>query len=141
MLQGQPISSLPLQIMIYFDTLYSWVYLVLSLGLFFYKGYTLTYPPNALGPEVVGLIFFIILQLFRLFIGSVGNRTETAASTLWFLLLTLPSIFASVFFIRLQTYVLVADVIINIILLFFMGLEFILSIITFLKFKSAEKTR
>mmetsp|Transcript_13727 Transcript_13727/g.25894 ORF Transcript_13727/g.25894 Transcript_13727/m.25894 type:complete len:110 (+) Transcript_13727:2140-2469(+) len=105
-----PVSVLPLQILIYFDNLYSCIYFLIELALFIYKGYTLTYPPNSIGPEIVCMFFFIALQYLRLFIGkaysgSIGNKTETVTGMAWFLGLSLPTVLACIYYLQLQTYV------------------------------------
>lgn len=146
-----PVSVLPLQILIYFDNLYSCIYFLIELSLFIYKGYTLTYPPNSVGPEIVCMFFFIALQYLRLFIGnlypgSVGNKTEAVPGMGWFLGLSVPTVLACIYYLQLQTYVyaigrLMADLIVNVLLLVFMILEILLAVIAIIKFKSAEKNR
>lgn len=58
----------------------------------------------------------------------------------WFLLLSLPLSFAFAFFIRLQTYVLIVELVINAVGIFFMGSEFLFGIVAFIQFKNNEKT-
>ena len=70
MLQARPRASLPLQVMIYFDQLYCIFYFIIAFILYIYKGYTLTYPRNAIGAEIVGVFFFAFYQYIRLFVGS-----------------------------------------------------------------------
>ena len=69
MIQSKPASSLSLEVILYFDQIYSVVYFVSAIGLYIYKGYKLTYPSNSIGPEVGALLLFLILHFFRLFIG------------------------------------------------------------------------
>lgn len=105
MIQGKSRASLPLQILLYFDQLYCLFYFIIAFVLYIYKGYTLTYPRSAIGAEIVGVLFFAIYQYLRVLLGNVANRTETGKTMLWFVALTIPSIVAGIFYIRLQTYV------------------------------------
>ncbi len=109
-MQGRPMSSLPLQIVMYFDNIYTAIYWVLEILIYVYKGSNFLYPPHALGSEITAVSFLALLQYFRLFTGnlypgSVGNKTEGVNALVLFLVLSLPSIIGSVYFIRLQTYV------------------------------------
>lgn len=56
-----PLSSLNFEIMLYIDYLYTFIYEIFSIGFFLYKAYSLTYPSNSLGPEVVGTFLFMFL--------------------------------------------------------------------------------
>ncbi|CAG9311516.1 unnamed protein product [Blepharisma stoltei] len=141
MLQGKPLSLLPLQTLIYYDILYSHLYFIVTAVLYIYKSTILTYPPNTISLECAGLAFFIFLQYFRLFIGIVGNKAEGPGVMIHFLVLTIPSIFGGVFFIALQLYVLIADRVMNIIFLIISSIEFILGIVVVIRFKKAESTR
>jgi hypothetical protein len=46
-----------------------------------------------------------------------------------------------VYFVRIQTFVLAADVIINTLMVFLIGIEFFLAIYAIIKFKRADKVR
>lgn len=70
MIQGRPRASLPLQILIYFDQLYCIFYFLIAFVLYIYKAYTLTYPRNAIGAEIVGVLFFAFYQYLRLMVGE-----------------------------------------------------------------------
>ena len=75
----KPLASIPLQTFIYFDQLYYYLYFIISIGVFVYKGFGLFYPPNTIGVEVFLLIIFAIGQGVRLYVGSSGNRTESSS--------------------------------------------------------------
>ena len=98
-------SSLRFQIIVYFDRLYTGAYLVLMLLLYVFKASALLYAPNTISMEIAGLLLLVITQAYRQFIGTVGNRTETAGPLGAFLLLLLPSILGLVYFLAFQTYV------------------------------------
>lgn len=58
--------------MIYFDKIYVFIYIIFSLLIYIFKGYVLPYPPGSLGPEVTGMIFFVIIQWIRLQICKIN---------------------------------------------------------------------
>ena len=115
----KPRSSLTLQILLYFDWYFSIFFFIVTIILLFYKTYGLPYPSSVWELEFVLLLLFWAWQMIKIDLGSRGNRTETNVTTLMFVLLTIPSIFAFVFYLRLQTYVLVIEVILNAIGIFF----------------------
>lgn len=107
---GKPATSLPLQIVLYIEEVYSWVYFLLEGFLFIFRGKFLMYPPNALNMELAGLFFFAVVQLIRVFLGktykgSIGNKTERADILIAGLIFLIPSLFGAIFYIRLQVYV------------------------------------
>jgi hypothetical protein len=107
---GRPASILTLQILLFLDFYYAWVYLVLGLIIYIYKAATLFYPPNTLAPEVVGLLLMAILQFSRISLGnsykgSSANRTESLSSSLWLVALCICSIIVAVFYLIFQTFV------------------------------------
>ena len=87
-------SSLPLQLAIYFNQLYLWVFSIVSLLLYFYKGkplrflhspplplplppflvgYELPYPAGSIGWEITSLVFFFLAEKLRLFACKAHN--------------------------------------------------------------------
>ena len=60
-------SSLMLQILVYFHYWFAILYMVVSVGLYVYKGYYLPYPPTALEAEVVFILLNFLVELMRLF--------------------------------------------------------------------------
>jgi len=81
------------------------------------------------------MLFLIsCIEAPRIFFASKGNKTEQIPPLAWSIALSAPVLVAHTYFLRLQTYVLRLDVIINSISLVFIGLELILSITTFVGF-------
>ena len=70
MIRGKPVALLPLQMLLYFDTIYSWAYVLLQLALFVYRGYTLNYTILIIGFEVFGVFLLTAIQMLRLFVGN-----------------------------------------------------------------------
>ena len=116
---GKPSSSLPLQVLLFFDWYFSIFFFIVTIILMFYKSYGLPYPSAVWALEFVLLLCFWAWQMIKVDLGTRGNKTESSVTTLFMVLLNLPSIFAFVFYLRLQTYVLVLEVILNAIGLFF----------------------
>ncbi|RKO91830.1 hypothetical protein BDK51DRAFT_39351 [Blyttiomyces helicus] len=98
-------SSLPLQVLLYFNGLYLPVYWILTIALLIYKAQLLPYPPTAFPLEISGLVALGFLELARLFLGSRGNKTEEPLSVGVFLGLTVASAFGFLYYCIWQTYV------------------------------------
>ncbi|CAG9318322.1 unnamed protein product [Blepharisma stoltei] len=139
MLKSKPNSSLPLQVLIFLDEYYTWFWFLISLSMFVIKGYSLEYPKYTVGGEVAGIFLVTAVQQYRLFLGSVGNKTEGVIYLVWFIIFSIPPIIGAIYYIVIQTYVLILDVIINAAFLVLVGLECLMSIMTIINFKSAEK--
>mmetsp|Transcript_13519 Transcript_13519/g.19873 ORF Transcript_13519/g.19873 Transcript_13519/m.19873 type:complete len:149 (-) Transcript_13519:170-616(-) len=130
----QILSSLPLQILLYFNGWYSFSFFFLNLIIFGYKGYKYFYSMGTLAWEIILLFLLGSVDTSRLFFASKGNKTEQIPPLLWSIALSFPIIFGHSYFMTLQTYVLRLDVVINVIALAFTASEVALSIITFMRF-------
>ena len=115
----KPRSSLTLQIMLFFDWYFTIFYFVVTIILLIYKAYELPYPSPVWELEFIMLLLFFGWQLIKIDLGNRGNKTEHSMITLGFVILAILSVLPFVFYIRLQTYVLVIEVILNAIGLFF----------------------
>ena len=129
-----PKSSIPLLVINYYSFLYAVFYLFANSLLFVYKGFVFPYPPHSLGPEIAGFFFFITIQFFRNNLNNSGNKSETRSSLILSVCFSIPVIMGFVYLLRLQTYVLVFDLVMNIIGIVFIGLEIINIIIAIFKF-------
>lgn len=69
-MNNRPVSLLPLEVFMFFDFYFSWVYLLLAIIIYIDKAAILYYPPSTLAPEVVGLLLMAILQHSRLRVGK-----------------------------------------------------------------------
>ena len=106
---------------------------------YFYKAYAITYPTSTLGPEITALILFAVLLAYRINMGNVGNKGESLSSLVWFLLITVPAILGCIFYMVLATYVLVSDLILNLVLIIFMSVELLLGLMHYLKLRKAAR--
>ncbi|CAD8154998.1 unnamed protein product [Paramecium octaurelia] len=137
--EKRPLASIPLQTFLYFDYIFTYIYFIIEIIVFIYKGYGLFYPPNKIGIEIFLQFLLAFCQFPRLILGSIGNKTESPSQILWFVLLIFPCIFFYIFFIVLQTYVVILEIIINVIALIFIVFELLFSLSAFLTFKNYEK--
>ena len=122
------LSSLPLQILIYFDGWFCFGYFFYQMLLYLYKGSFYYYPPYQIWLEVVLNIVLAIVQTSRLFLASKANKTEMFRPMLWSLLLSPAAATALTYYVALQLYVLRLDIIMNSMGLVFLGLELPLQI-------------
>ena len=115
----KPRSSLSLQIMLFFDWYFSVFYFAVTIILLIYKAYELPYPSPVWELEFVLILLFFGMQMFKIDLGTRGNKTEHSTITLGFVVMSILCVLPFVFYIRLQTYVLVIEVILNAIGIFF----------------------
>lgn len=73
-------------------------------------------------------------------LGIIGNKTETSAYTIIFLIYSVITLFGYLYFLSIQTYVLKFEVIINLIGIFFLIIEIIFAFIATFVFVLHEKT-
>ena len=131
------LSSLPLQVLIYFNYAYSVLFALLEIILFIYKGNEFLYANNVLGTEIFFLVLYIVLEYIRLYMASRGNKSEKITPLIWSVLFSSGVLLIHVFYFQLQTYVLKLDRVINGISFGFIGLETLLMIfvaLTFLRY-------
>ncbi|KAG8438041.1 hypothetical protein GDO86_008649, partial [Hymenochirus boettgeri] len=124
------LSSVPLQILLYLNILYYVFYFLATLLMIIYKSQVFSYPSSNLALDL-GLLFLMgIIEIIRIFLGTSGNLTEEEVPLGFSLIITVGNVFLAIYFIIWQTYILRADLIINIILLVIYGLEGLLEILT-----------
>lgn len=98
-------SSLLLQILIFFNGVYQFLFFWATLGIFIWKGVSLPYPNNKLGPEIFLLFAYELVETCRLFMASKGNKTENIPNLIAFLVLSLFGVLANIYYAQLQVYV------------------------------------
>ena len=84
------LSSLPLQILFYFNGWWDLAFTIAMSVLFAWKGETLPYPDELrpmLGLEVAIVFMLAIIEYARIFLGTKGNKTEQAGPLVLCLLL------------------------------------------------------
>jgi hypothetical protein len=99
------------------------------------------YPEGYFELEQVGAFLLVSLQYFRIFCGSKGNKTETSSTTFFFCLLVIPCLVGNIYYIVLQTYALVFEVIMGVIIVICLLFELIVGFFAAIDFKSLEKAQ
>ena len=95
---------------------------IIATLIFKYQG--LPYPPAIWELEITQIFLFAGIQFIKLDIGHKGNKTETYGTLRVFLFMSVFSCFCFIFYLCLQTYVLVLEIILNSVGLFFCVMEF-----------------
>jgi hypothetical protein len=132
-------SSLPLQMLIYFNWHYIVFYFWINLALLTFKAARYYYPGRYLGWDIVIIFLYVIVEATRLLFASKGNKTSQIAPLITSIILALPIIVMHAYYIELQTYVLRVDVVINAIAFFMLGSEVIVSILVLVSFIIASR--
>ena len=123
---------------IYFDRIYTVLVFVFEMIMFILKDTYLAYPSGTIAPEIVGMFFLLILQLVRLHLGSIGNKTEISMYLLYSIFLVIPVAIAYFYYIEFQLYVLWFDFFLCIFGFVFLLLEVIVSIYAVVSIKKNE---
>ena len=61
------LSSLPLQVLVYFNYIFCWLYAVLNIAVFAYKGQEFLYPAGVWGWEIAFTAIYLFIEPVRLF--------------------------------------------------------------------------
>lgn len=95
-----------LEMTLYFNRLYTALYLLVTFLVFIYKGLNLPYPTSTIVGEMILLVVVCIIDHCRVFLASRGNKTERFFSLAYSIILMIFSLVGFVYFLRLQVYVL-----------------------------------
>mmetsp|Transcript_20031 Transcript_20031/g.63755 ORF Transcript_20031/g.63755 Transcript_20031/m.63755 type:complete len:147 (-) Transcript_20031:13-453(-) len=137
--EGRPrrvLTSLSLEVTLYFGGWYDIFYCLATLVVYIYKGSELPYPDSNFRMEVAFLFLLALVEPCRLFLGSKGNKTERPGPLIFCILLSAPVIALHIFYIWGQTYVLKIDQVLSGIGLGFTCLQALIGIITVLTFNN-----
>jgi hypothetical protein len=97
-----------------------WV-LIESLS-FVYKNATIIYPNQGIiAGEIILMLSVFFVDLFRILLGSISNRTESILLSALTIILTIAVFFGYLYFIAWQLFVIRAELIMTIIALIFTG--------------------
>ncbi|XP_030646349.1 transmembrane protein 80-like [Chanos chanos] len=130
------LSSVLLQMLLYFSAFYFLFYFLSSLGLIIYKCQVLSYPDDNLVLDL-GLLFLLaVLEVLRVYWGMRGNLQESEGYVGASLISTVATVLLAVYFTVWQSYVLRADLIISSILLCVYGVTGVFGLITLARFTS-----
>ncbi|CAM9149169.1 unnamed protein product [Discosporangium mesarthrocarpum] len=131
------LSSLPLQILLYFNGWFSCFFFALAVCTYVYKDWRYYYPSGALELEISTIVVFAVVEAVRIFLASKGNKTEQINPLLMSLGLAVPVVLVYIYNLALQTYVLRLDVIVAVVGLIFVSFESFLSVAAALSFYNA----
>jgi hypothetical protein len=132
-------SSLPLQVLIFFNWHFMTFFFLLNLALFTYKSINFYYPTDYLGWDITIAFLYAIVESCRLLLVSKANKTSQMDGMFWSLVLGCPIIVAHAYLIALQTYVLRVDLVINSIAFVVVGIEMIVGFIAYSQFFMASR--
>lgn len=132
-------SSLPLQIFVHFSWHFDIFFFLLNLCLFTYKAIRYYYPSSSLAWDIVTIFLFLFVDFVRLLFVSKGNKTSQAHALVKGLILAIPLFVLHSYYMELQTYVLLVDMVINAIALFFLSTETLLAILMIINISIAAK--
>ena len=136
----KPNGNFMFHTMIEFNKVFSIIYFFSEIALFVYKDVNLHYPPNTISVEITCLVFFLIVQLVRFYLGALGNRSETSIYVMFCLVFIIVPLYTFVQFLVLQTYVLYIEIIINGIGISLTAIELVFCLLSMMAISSQEKT-
>ena len=136
----EPSSSLGLELIVFIHKIYLYIYNIILLGLFMSKRYAFDYPNKTIIYEVIIGIVALIINIFRLRLISVGNKTERALILLFALILGIVNFVGYIFFAVIQKYRTYFDVVFSSIGLVLTFLEIVFCIYTMFNIKVHEKS-
>ena len=136
----EPSSSIALELFIFIHKIYLYIYNIVLLGLFMFKRYAFDYPYKKIIPEVIMGIIALILNIFRLRLTSIGNKTERALILLFAFVLGIINLVFYIYFMWLQEYVTYFDLVLSIIGVVITFLEIVFSLWTMFNIKVHEKS-
>ncbi|CAF1556299.1 unnamed protein product, partial [Adineta steineri] len=106
------------------------VWLLIESLSFVYKNATIIYPNQGyFAGEVILMLAVFFVDLFRILLGSISNRTESILLSAFTIILTIAVFFGYLYFILWQLFVIRAELIMTIIALIFTGSEIIFLIL------------
>ena len=136
----EPSSSIALELFIFIHKIYMIIYYIILLGLFMFKRYAFDYEYKRIIPDVIICIVALILNIFRLRISSIGNKTERSLILLIAIIMGVINFIGYIYFMWLQLYVTYFDVVFSAIGLIITFIEIFFSLWTIFNIKVNEKT-
>ena len=136
----EPSSSLALEIFVFIHKIYMIFYNIVLFLLFIFKRFAFEYPYENIIPDVALAIIFLIIDIFRIRLTSIGNKTERALILLFAVIFDVIILFEYLFFIFIQTYVTNFYLVFSIIGLVTIFFELLFSFLTMFNIKVHEKS-
>ncbi|PRP77017.1 putative transmembrane protein [Planoprotostelium fungivorum] len=121
------LSSLPFQILLFFNRWFSVAYVILEISILIWKKFQMPYPGTSFAGEICFLFLYMPIEAIRNFLGEInahhclalmpegtrGNKLIDNRSLVAFIFLSIPSSLCYAYFLRWQIYVLTVDVALN----------------------------
>ncbi len=136
----EPSSSIALELFVYIHTIYIYIYNIVLFLLFIFKRFAFEYPYKRIIPDVFLAIVFLIINIFRIRLTSIGNKTERALILLFAVIFGVIILFEYFYFMLIQTFVTYFDLVFSSIGLVIIFLELLFSILTMFNIKVHEKS-
>jgi len=138
-MKGRPLlSSTPLQILFMLNSYFLGFFILSEILLVVYKVETLVYPTRNLSLDIILILFLLILEVMRIFIGSKGNLTEKAFTSIIAVILLFSNALIVFYLIFWQTYVLRIDTVLCACYFVFLGLQLLFGVISIASFARAK---
>jgi hypothetical protein len=132
--------TIPFLALNFYDTIFYLFYFFITIGLLVYKVEKYPMPQYAIDSEAIMIVLFTFIQYIRYLIGQGAVREVHPKKVVFYMVINLFIILMYAFQLRLQTYVLLADFIINWIGIAFTLLE-VFSAVWLLKVFQRKKNR
>jgi len=116
--------ALPFLALNHYDALYMLVYLVIAISLLAYKNIIYPLPGYAVACEGIMLAMLALTQLLRYLLAKQGVKNKQANYIGLYLVGSVFVMLTLIFELRLQTYVILIEIITNSVGLFLVGVEF-----------------
>lgn len=97
------------------------------------------YPTSKVIGEVLGILICFITSLIKLRCYSMGNKSENVYLFLIGFIFTIPNLIVYIYYLGFQTYVLVFDLLLNILGIILLVFEIIMGFYTMIKIPSNQK--
>ena len=136
----EPSSSITLEFFVYIHKIYAYIYTIFLVLLFIFKKHAYDYPEYTVIYEVILLLVLLLINIFRIRLTSIGNKTERALILLFAVLLGIGVLVLYIFFMIIQTFVTNFDFVFSLIGLIITAFELLFSILTMFYIKVHEKT-
>eukprot|EP00656_Telonema_subtile_P005855 TRINITY_DN1267_c0_g1_i1.p2 TRINITY_DN1267_c0_g1~~TRINITY_DN1267_c0_g1_i1.p2 ORF type:complete len:104 (+),score=25.02 TRINITY_DN1267_c0_g1_i1:237-548(+) len=98
-------GSMFVEMLSYFNAYYLYLWFIFEFFIFIYKGLNLPYPQSIIAGEFIMLFLVACTDRMRLFMSSLGNKTERMGPMIAAMVLALFAVVGYAYFIRLQVYV------------------------------------
>eukprot|EP00695_Tsukubamonas_globosa_P002220 TRINITY_DN3322_c0_g1_i1.p1 TRINITY_DN3322_c0_g1~~TRINITY_DN3322_c0_g1_i1.p1 ORF type:complete len:167 (+),score=35.59 TRINITY_DN3322_c0_g1_i1:68-502(+) len=135
------LSSLPLQIFIFFHQIWSILFVLITISLLFYKGWVLGYPISSMIVDIIYAVLYAAVDYSRLFLGTKGNKCEELAPLVWFIFLSIPILVTNIYFMKLQSIIIDVDSAIGGVSIAFLAMEILFGLMTSFSFSRAQFVR